>query len=73
LLFAYGNLEVDYHFPTLTMLKMAKMPFVPDPRYSDSAPHQYWTQAKLKEDISSTQRQPYPRAHEIALPRGQMV
>ena len=68
-----GIVDVDYHFPTLTMIKMAKMPFVPDPRYSESATHQYRTQAKLKEDVSSTQRQPYPRAHEIALPRGKMV
>lgn len=26
-----GTVEVDYHFPTVTITKMAKMPFVPDP------------------------------------------
>ena len=67
-----GIVEVDYHFPTLTIMKMAKLPFVPDPRYSDSATHQYRTQENLKEDVSSTQRQPYPRAHEIGLPRMKM-
>lgn len=67
-----GIVEVDYHFPTLTIMKMAKLPFVPDPRYSDSATHQYRTQENLKEDVSSTQRQPYPRAHEIGLPRIKM-
>jgi len=64
-----GTVEVDYHFPTLTILKMAKMPFIPDPRYTDSKENQYKTQENLKENISSTQRAPYPREHEIGLPR----
>lgn len=64
-----GIVEVDYHFPTVTILKMAKLPFVPDPRYSESKEHQYRTQEHLKEDVSSTQRAPYPREHEIRLPR----
>ncbi|NRS87758.1 DNA polymerase-3 subunit alpha/error-prone DNA polymerase [Flavobacterium sp. 7E] len=67
-----GIVEVDYHFPTLTILKMAKLPFVPDPRYSDAKDHQYLTQQKIKEDISSTSREPYPQAHEINLPRNKM-
>lgn len=29
-----GKVEVDFHFPTITIHKMAKMPFIPDPRYS---------------------------------------
>jgi DNA polymerase III alpha subunit len=28
-----GTVMVDYHFPTITIKKMAKMPFIPDPRY----------------------------------------
>ena len=66
-----GVVEVDYHFPTLTILKMAKMPFVPDPRYMDSK-DQYKTQQQIKEDVSSTQRAPYPQDHEINLPRHRM-
>lgn len=66
-----GIVEVDYHFPTLTILKMAKMPFVPDPRYMDSK-DQYKTQQQIKEDVSSTQREPYPQGHEINLPRHRM-
>jgi len=66
-----GTVEVDYHFPTLTISKMAKMPFVPDPRYMD-AKDQYKTQQQIKEDVSSTQRLPYPQAHEINLPRHKM-
>ena len=40
---------------------MAKMRFVSDPRYSDSPSHEYRTQENLKEDVSSTQRAPYPK------------
>ena len=68
-----GIVEVDYHFPTVTISKMAKMPFVPDPRYSDAKDHQYITQENIKEDVSRTSRDPYPRAHEINLPRNKMV
>ena len=67
-----GTVEVDYHFPTVTILKMAKMPFVPDPRYSDAKDHQFITQHCIKEDLSSTSQEPYPRAHEINLPRNRM-
>ncbi|UFH34665.1 DNA polymerase III subunit alpha [Flavobacterium acetivorans] len=66
-----GTVEVDYHFPTLTISKMAKMPFVPDPRYMD-AKDQYKTQQQIKEDVSSTHRAPYPQEHEINLPREKM-
>ena len=40
---------------------MAKLPFVPDPRYSESPAHEYRTQEHLKEDVSRTQRAPYPK------------
>jgi DNA polymerase-3 subunit alpha/error-prone DNA polymerase len=66
-----GTVEVDYHFPTVTIIKMAKMPFVPDPRYMDTK-DQYKTQNQIKEDVSSTQRQPYPQEHQINLPRFRM-
>ncbi|MEG2100440.1 MAG: DNA polymerase III subunit alpha [Flavobacterium sp.] len=66
-----GNVEVDYHFPTITIIKMAKMPFIPDPRYMD-AKDQYKTQNQIKEDISLTHRKPYPQGHEINLPRHRM-
>ena len=38
-----GTVEVDYHFPTVTIHKMAKMLFIPDPRYSNSKERQYDT------------------------------
>ncbi|RRJ88102.1 DNA polymerase III subunit alpha [Flavobacterium macacae] len=62
-----GNVEVDYHFPTITVVKMAKMPFIPDPRYSNDKSHQYRTQEQLREDVSMTNRKPYPQEHEINL------
>jgi len=67
-----GKVEVDYHFPTITIEKMAKMPFIPDPRYSHSKEMQYQTQRHIGVDISMTQRQPYPQEHEIGLPRYKM-
>lgn len=65
-----GTVEVDYHFPTITISKMAKMPFIPDPRYSNSDERQFKTQGQLREDVSMTHRAPYPQ--EIGLPRHQM-
>lgn len=67
-----GNVEIDYHFPTITIHKMAKMPFIPDPRYMD-AKDQFKTQELIREDVSTTQRKPYPQEHEINLPRHKMI
>lgn len=65
-----GTVEVDYHFPTITIQKMAKLPFIPDPRYSNSDKRQYRTHQHLKEDVSMTHRAPYPT--EVNLPRKKM-
>jgi len=67
-----GNVEVDYHFPTITVTKMAKMPFVPDPRYANTKDRQYKIHEQIREDISMTHRAPYPQQHEINLPRHKM-
>lgn len=66
-----GTVEIDYHFPTITIHKMAKMPFIPDPRYMDSK-DLYRTQELIREDVSTTERLPYPQEHEINLPRHKM-
>ncbi|WP_347053621.1 DNA polymerase III subunit alpha [Flavobacterium olei] len=66
-----GTVEIDYHFPTITIHKMAKMPFIPDPRYMD-AKDQFRTQELIREDVSTTERLPYPQEHEINLPRHKM-
>jgi DNA-directed DNA polymerase III PolC len=67
-----GLVEVDFHFPTITILKMAKMPFIADPRYANDKQKSFETQNKLKEDVSMTWRKPYPQEHEIGLPRQKM-
>ncbi|MEN2434780.1 DNA polymerase III subunit alpha [Weeksellaceae bacterium A-14] len=64
-----GTVEVDYHFPTITIHKMAKMPFIPDPRYAYDEQKRYEVHGKIREDVSMTQRKPYPQEHEIGLPR----
>ncbi|WP_426477504.1 DNA polymerase III subunit alpha [Chryseobacterium sp. CBSDS_008] len=64
-----GKVEVDFHVPTITITKMAKMPFIPDPRYAHDEEKRYETQERMKEDVSMTFRAPYPQEHEIGLPR----
>ncbi|MCR4029502.1 MULTISPECIES: DNA polymerase III subunit alpha [Flavobacterium] len=68
-----GNVEVDYHFPTITVTKMAKMPFIADPRYSNTNDRQYKVHEQIREDVSMTHRKPYPQEHEINLPRLKMT
>lgn len=67
-----GNVEVDYHFPTITVIKMAKMPFIADPRYSNTNDRQFKVHEQIREDVSMTHRKPYPQEHEINLPRQKM-
>ncbi|MFC6269714.1 DNA polymerase III subunit alpha [Frigoriflavimonas asaccharolytica] len=68
-----GLVEVDFHFPTLTILKMAKMPFIPDPRYSSTTEKSFDVHKNIKEDVSMTSRSPYPSEKDIGLPRQKMV
>ncbi len=68
-----GRVEVDFHFPTVVISKMEKMPFVPDPRYDTGTDREYRVLQRLKEDTSITNRAPYPQEHEIGLPRSRMV
>ncbi len=67
-----GFVEVDFHFPTITITKMAKMPFIPDPRYAYDKEKALEAQRNIKEDVSMTWRKPYPQEHEIGLPRIKM-
>ncbi len=68
-----GQVEVDYHFPTITISKMVKMPFIPDPRYSATDEKRFQAQQQIREDVSMTDRAPYPQEHEINLPRQKMT
>ncbi|WKX76349.1 DNA polymerase III subunit alpha [Zobellia laminariae] len=67
-----GRVEVDFHFPTVVISKMEKMPFVPDPRYDTGTDRDYKVHERLREDKSTTHRAPYPQEHEIGLPRSKM-
>ncbi|MGB4447523.1 MAG: DNA polymerase III subunit alpha [Cloacibacterium sp.] len=67
-----GTVEVDFHFPSITILKMAKMPFIPDPRYALDKDKSLEIHHNIKEDVSMTSRKPYPQTHEIGLPRMKM-
>ncbi len=64
-----GTVEVDFHFPTVTIQKMKKLPFIADPRYSNSDTNQFAAHRNLREDVSMTHRAPYPSEQEIGLPR----
>jgi error-prone DNA polymerase len=68
-----GRVEVDYHFPTVTISKMAKMPFIADPRYAATDERRFHTQQNIREDISMTDRDPYPQEHEYNMPRYKMA
>jgi len=65
-----GKVQVDFSFPSLEIMKMAKLPFLPDPRFGDQIPAN--NLARLKEDVSSTHRAPYPSQKDINLPRVMM-
>lgn len=68
-----GTVEVDYHFPTVTVHKMAKLPFIPDPRYSSSDEKRFEAVRNIHDAVSMTSRAPYPQEHEIGLPRKRML
>ena len=67
-----GTVEIDYHFPTITITKMAKMPLIADPRYSMDQEKSQEIERSLREDVSMTSRKPYPQEQEIGLPRSKM-
>jgi DNA polymerase-3 subunit alpha/error-prone DNA polymerase len=67
-----GKVDVDFGFPSLVIHKMAKLPFVPDPRYADNKDMANKIQKDWKTDVSSTHRAPYPMDKEIGLPRSKM-
>ena len=67
-----GNVGVEYNTPTVEVLKMAKLPFVSDPRYHSNDEASKTVQKHIKEDVSLTNRLPYPKEMEINLPRYRM-
>lgn len=66
-----GTVEIDYHFPSVTITRMEKMPLILNPRYSMDEEKSKEVENNLREDVSLTFRKPYPQLHEIKLPRKQ--
>ncbi|MHC5310574.1 DNA polymerase III subunit alpha [Myroides sp. LJL116] len=64
-----GKVQLAYGQASLEIQKMALMPFIDDPRYVQNSDLSNRAINNLKLDISTTNRAPYPRAHEINLPR----
>jgi DNA polymerase III alpha subunit len=67
-----GRVDVDFGFPSLVIEKMAKLPFIADPRYEDDKEKKFKIHQTIQEDVSTTHRAPYPSENEIGLPRHKM-
>lgn len=68
------KVQVAYKQASVEVIKMARLPFIQDPRYTnDKSLGNNSGSSKLKVDISTTNRAPYPRAHEINLPRTKLT
>lgn len=68
----YGEVDVDFSFPSIVIEKMAKLPFKSDPRYEDHETKKFDNKGYFKEDFSNTNRKPYPSEQQIGLPRTKM-
>ncbi|MFK8046500.1 MAG: DNA polymerase III subunit alpha, partial [Crocinitomicaceae bacterium] len=60
-----GRVIVDFNFPSIEIMKMEKLPLLPDPRYSDKDNASYDVFKHVKENHSKTQRAPYPTKKEV--------
>ncbi|MFY0689165.1 MAG: DNA polymerase III subunit alpha [Cyclobacteriaceae bacterium] len=60
-----GKVVIDFDFPSIEIIKMAKMPMIPDPRYSDENDPNYQVWNKMKVAHSKTARAPYPSKGEL--------
>ena len=54
-----------YDFPSIEIMKMERLPMVPDPRYSEENQPSFDVWDKMKVAHSSTQRAPYPSQDEL--------
>ena len=67
-----GRVDVDFNFPSVVVEKMGRLSFLPDPRYEGDTEHSYKVHQKIKEDLSTSHRAPYPAENETNLPRQKM-
>jgi hypothetical protein len=64
-----GTVKIDYNFPTITIQKMDKLPFMADPRYRDQKDYNTRIHSQIQEDVSQTNRAPYPSPNEADFKR----
>jgi len=60
-----GKVVEDFDFLGIDILKMERLPMVPDPRYSEENQPSYSVWDKMKVAHSSTSRAPYPGQEEL--------
>ncbi len=51
-----GTVEVDFGFPTVTVTKMARMPYIPDPRYVHGRSQTFETHPQFRGDFGGVRR-----------------
>lgn len=51
-----GTVEVDFGFPTITVTKMARMPYIPDPRYVHDKPRAAGPHPRFRGDFDGVHR-----------------
>jgi error-prone DNA polymerase len=64
-----GRVQCEFNFPTVIVERMARLPFIPDPRFADQKDMQYRVYGHMREDLSLTHRAPYPTGKDVGLPR----
>ena len=64
-----GLVKIDFHFPTITISRMEKLPYITDPRFTDQKDLNAKVQSLLKFDQSMTERAPYPTSEEVNFKR----
>lgn len=67
-----GRVEIDFSFPSVEITRMARLAFMPDPRYADTEDKKFDWERHYKEDYSGTNRDPYPDPQVIGMPRYKM-
>jgi DNA-directed DNA polymerase III PolC len=60
-----GKIVVDYDFPSIEIMKMERLPMVPDPRYSEDDRPNFEVWDKMRVSHSYTSRDPYPSKDEL--------
>lgn len=58
----YGRIAVDFHFPSIEVDRMEKLPMIPDPRYSDESYQRPVDLPRAGDNTPAmTRRAPYPK------------